>query len=190
MKPRDDNKVRQIFDATLKLVVKSGVAGVTMRQIAREAGLATGTLYIYFKDKDELISQLYSSCRAAAIDAYFKAFNENLPYKKGFNVVWNNILQHRLGHFDEYVFMEQSYHSPFISASAKEMSKQLLQPLIKLIDHGKEKKLLKDLDTMLLLIFMVGSITEVIKYVNYHKKKITPDMVSHAFTICWDGLKR
>src|ERR1700759_528120 len=82
VKPRDDNKVRQIFDATLKLVVKSGVAGVTMRQIAREAGIATGTLYIYFTDKEQLISQLYSTCRAAAIDAYFKGYNESFAYKK------------------------------------------------------------------------------------------------------------
>ncbi|MBS1565823.1 MAG: helix-turn-helix transcriptional regulator, partial [Bacteroidetes bacterium] len=55
MKPKDDTKIEQIFAATLRLVEEIGVAGITMRQIAREAGMATGTLYIYFKDKESLI---------------------------------------------------------------------------------------------------------------------------------------
>jgi AcrR family transcriptional regulator len=189
LKHRDDNKIQQVFAATLKLVVKSGVAGITMRQIAKEAKMATGTLYIYFKDKDELINQLYASCRASSVNAYFKGYSDPMPFKKGFKIIWNNILYHRVDNFDVAVFMEQCYHSPFISESTKEMSRQLLQPLFKLIDKGKEEKVLKDLDTVLLLIFMMGSITEVIKYVNYHKKKITNDMIKDAFIICWDGLK-
>ena len=190
MKQRDENKIQQIFAATLQLVVKSGVAGITMRQIARESGMATGTLYIYFTDKDELINQLYASCRALSVSAYFKGYDDEISFKKGFKIIWNNILQHRMENFDVSVFMEQCYHSPFISESTKEMSRQLLQPLYKLMERGKEEKILKDLNTIMLLIFMMGSITEVIKYVNYHKKKITGGMVKDAFIICWDGLKR
>ncbi|GAC1452118.1 MAG: hypothetical protein NVSMB7_14800 [Chitinophagaceae bacterium] len=190
MKQRDDTKIQQIFAATLKLVVKRGVAGITMRQIAREAGMATGTLYIYFTDKDELINQLYANCRLLSVNAYFRGYEDEMPFKKGFKIIWNNILQHRMENFDVSVFLEQCYHSPFISASTKEMSRQLLRPLYKLMERGKEEIILKDLDTIMLLIFMMGSITEVIKYVNYHKKKITGDMIKNAFIICWDGLKR
>jgi AcrR family transcriptional regulator len=190
LKPRDDNKIQQIFTATLKLVVRTGVAGITMRQIAKEAKMATGTLYIYFKDKDQLVNQLYASCRAASVNAYFEGYNDAKPFKDGFKIIWKNILNHRLENFDVSVFMEQCYHSPFISESTKEMSRQLIQPLYKLIDRGKEEKLLKDIDTIMLLIFMMGSITEVIKYINYHKKKITDEMIKNAITICWDGLKR
>jgi AcrR family transcriptional regulator len=190
VKQRDDSKIQQIFAATLQLVVKSGVAGITMRQIAKAAGMATGTLYIYFKDKDELVNQLYVSCRAASIDAYFKGYNETSPFKKGFRIIWNNILQYRLANFDVSVFMEQCYHSPFISESTKEMNEQLFQPLYKLMERGKAEKLLNNYDTLLLLILMMGSITGVIKYINYHKKKTTADMMENAFTICWDGLKK
>ena len=190
MKQRDESKIQQIFSATLQLVVKSGVAGITMRQIAKAAGMATGTLYIYFKDKEELLNQLYVSCRAASVDAYFKGYNEGASYKKGFRIIWNNILQYRLENFDVSVFMEQCYHSPFISGTTREMNEQLFQPLYKLFDRGKAEKILKDYDTILLLILMMGSITGVIKYINYHKKKTTNDMIENAFTICWDGLKK
>jgi len=190
VKQRDESKIEQIFAATLQLVVKRGIAGITMRQIAKAAGMATGTLYIYFRDKDELINQLYVSCRASSVNAYFKGYNEAASFKKGFRIVWNNILQYRLAHFDVSVFMEQSYHSPFISESTKEMNEQLFQPLYKLMDRGKAEEIFKNYDTILLIILMMSSFTGVIKYINYHKKKTSADMIENAFTICWDGLKK
>ncbi|MFT3932309.1 MAG: TetR/AcrR family transcriptional regulator [Chitinophagaceae bacterium] len=190
MKQRDDNKVQQIFEATLHLVVKSGVAGITMRQIAKEAKMATGTLYIYFKDKEKLLNQLYISCRESSLSAYFKNYNDSLPFKEGFKIIWTNCLNHRLENFDESVFMEQCYHSPYISASTKEMTQHLIQPLYKLIEKGKEQKLLKDQETVFLLMHMMSSITGVIKYINYQKKKVSEEVIKNAFSICWDGLKR
>ena len=57
MKPRDENKILDIYRATLELVKETGLAGITMGQIAKEAGLATGTVYIYFNNKEDLIVQ-------------------------------------------------------------------------------------------------------------------------------------
>jgi AcrR family transcriptional regulator len=107
VKQRDESKIQQIFAATLELVVKIGLAGITMRQIAEAANMATGTMYIYFKDKDELVNQLYASCRASSVNTYFRGYDHELGYKKGFKIIWNNILQHQLESFDVYVFMEQ-----------------------------------------------------------------------------------
>ena len=33
-----------------------------MQAVAKEAGVATGTLYIYFQNKDELIIRLFDVC--------------------------------------------------------------------------------------------------------------------------------
>lgn len=188
VKQKDDNKISHIFSATLKLVVEIGIAGITMRQIAQKAQIATGTLYIYFKDKDDLIHQLYMDCRQATIHAYLEGYDPAKDFKEGFQMIWMNILKYRIENFDMSVFMEQSFHSPFISESAKEMSRHMLKPLYKLMDRGKEEKIIKDIDTNLLLISMIGSIAEVIKFVKYHKKKLTDEIIQDAFSICWDGL--
>jgi AcrR family transcriptional regulator len=190
VKPRDDKKVELIFSATLKLVVERGMAGVTMRQIAKEAGIATGTLYIYFKDKVVLINALFEDCRKSSATIYFKGYKEDDSFKTGFRKIWDNIFTHRLDNFDEAIFLEQSYHSPYITESQKEMSLHLLKPFYKLIERGKKEKAIKELDTFLLLIFMVGSITEVIKYAKYNNKKISADIREDVFGICWSGLKK
>ena len=44
-----------IFEATLNVLKKYGMEGLRMDRVARTAEVATGTVYNYFKDKEELV---------------------------------------------------------------------------------------------------------------------------------------
>ena len=56
---KDYSKIDKIFEATLRLVYEKGFAGIKLTDVARLSGIAIGTIYLYFKDKDDLVSQLY-----------------------------------------------------------------------------------------------------------------------------------
>ena len=45
-RPKDENKINTIYEATLKLVLKTGFNGLKMADVAKAAKLATGTLNI------------------------------------------------------------------------------------------------------------------------------------------------
>jgi AcrR family transcriptional regulator len=51
----EPTRTREIGDATLRVVARRGLDGATMQEIADEAGLAKGTLYLYFENRDELV---------------------------------------------------------------------------------------------------------------------------------------
>jgi AcrR family transcriptional regulator len=189
LKPRDDKKIEQVFQATLGLVKDKGLAGITMCEIAKEAGLATGTLYIYFKNKEELISKLFTECRRASLESYFVGYDDGLPFRDGFRVVWMNILRFRLENFEEMLLMDQFYHSPFINDCTKELTKQLKAPMYRLVDKGKEEGHLKDIDSLSLLTFMIGTIHEGAKNAYYSQKKMTKKVAEGLFNMCWDGMK-
>lgn len=58
MNPRPDvseTRIAQILDAAMEVFAQSGFAQARMDDIAAEAGVAKGTLYLYFKSKDDLI---------------------------------------------------------------------------------------------------------------------------------------
>ena len=189
VKQKDDTKIAQIYSATLKLVEEMGIAGITMRQIAREAKMATGTLYIYFKDKNELINTLFAKCRKSSISIYFKGYNEDEPFTRGFKRAWNNIFRHRMENFEEGVFLEQCYHSPFIGESNKEMGQRLIQPMYKLMERGKREKKIKDLDTFLLLTYMIASVIEMVRFARYSGNPIAEKRMDEIFSLCWQGMR-
>lgn len=45
----------QIFNATERLMASEGLHSLSMHKIAKEANISPGTIYIYFKNKDELL---------------------------------------------------------------------------------------------------------------------------------------
>lgn len=53
---RSDARRSSILDAARKLLVARGYQDFALDDLAREAGVAKGTLFLYFKTKDELLS--------------------------------------------------------------------------------------------------------------------------------------
>jgi AcrR family transcriptional regulator len=56
MERKKGEKRRAILDAAEKLVAEDGMAGMTMGKVATDADVATGTLYLYFKNKGSLLA--------------------------------------------------------------------------------------------------------------------------------------
>ena len=55
----EEFRVQEILEATLRVITRSGISGATMQQIADDAGIAKGTIYLYFKNRDELIERVH-----------------------------------------------------------------------------------------------------------------------------------
>ena len=55
---RNDKRAR-ILDAAVKVFAERGYFSSTVAEIARAAGVADGTIYLYFKSKDDLLLRLF-----------------------------------------------------------------------------------------------------------------------------------
>jgi AcrR family transcriptional regulator len=69
MKPKtksDETRAR-ILDAAIELFRRKGFEETTMREIAGEAGVATGAAYYYFDSKDAIVMAFYDRSQAAML---------------------------------------------------------------------------------------------------------------------------
>jgi AcrR family transcriptional regulator len=57
-RPRSDEKRSAILEAATRVIVKQGLSAPTMA-IAKEAGVANGSVFTYFETKTELFNQLF-----------------------------------------------------------------------------------------------------------------------------------
>jgi AcrR family transcriptional regulator len=58
--PKAEETRERILDAALRLFRDKGFDETTMRDVAAEAGMATGAAYYYFRSKEELVMALYA----------------------------------------------------------------------------------------------------------------------------------
>jgi AcrR family transcriptional regulator len=189
VKPKDEGKIEEIFAATLALVKEQGLAGITMSMIARKAGFATGTVYIYFSNKEELIVKLFDKCATHYTRDYFAGYDPAAPFKVAFRTIWMNMLRYSIEHFDELVFIEQCFHSPFISEDTRKETKDRMLPWRELIERGKKEKLIKQVDATWIMLFVRGSVRDLVKHCNYNNLKITAEFKEAMFGMCWDGIR-
>lgn len=63
---RSDKRAR-ILDAAVKIFADRGFHSATVAEIAREAGVADGTIYLYFKSKDDVLLRLFEEKMAAIL---------------------------------------------------------------------------------------------------------------------------
>lgn len=64
---RDPDKPQQIIDAAIRVFARTGFYNSRVSDIAREAGIASGTIYLYFKTKDEILVTLFREKMAAFV---------------------------------------------------------------------------------------------------------------------------
>ena len=54
-------RIQSIQDAAMRVIARKGMAAATMQDIAEEAGVAKGTIYLYFRDRDELVEKTFET---------------------------------------------------------------------------------------------------------------------------------
>ena len=70
---RDPDKPQQIIDAAIRVFARNGYYNSRVSDIAREAGIASGTIYLYFKTKDDILVTLFREKMAEWVVAMRKA---------------------------------------------------------------------------------------------------------------------
>ena len=189
MRTKDDAKVAAIYNATLTLVKERGLAGVTMGDISKAASIATGTLYIYFKNKEELIKELFWECRDQSAKKYFEALEPEASFEERLRLIFQNIAHFKMIRFEVSAFLEQTYHSPFVCLTDLKKKQTALKPLFDLLDEGIASKKLKDVDTDTLISFLFGTINEMVKRAHFSGKKLSKEKVQQVYMLFWDGIR-
>ena len=70
---RDPDKPQQIIEAAVRVFARKGYYNSRVSDIAREAGIAAGTIYLYFKTKDDILVTLFRDKMADFVDTVRKA---------------------------------------------------------------------------------------------------------------------
>ena len=73
---RDPEKPQQIIDAAVRIFARKGYYHSRVSDIAREAGMAAGTIYLYFRTKDEILVTLFRDTMAHFVASVRKAVAE------------------------------------------------------------------------------------------------------------------
>ena len=160
-----NHKYHQILEAAVKVFARQGFHQSTIAQIAKEAGVADGTIYLYFKNKDDILVQFFSF-RAKQV---FESFREEVDRAETSSDKLRNLVRRHLAEFQRdrdgaVVYQVETHQNSRLAESQiKEMSKMYRDLISEIVEKGQQEGTIrKDLYVGLVKRFIIGAVDEVI----------------------------
>src|SRR5436190_13384426 len=113
MRTRDESKEQTLRQKAIEMIVKDGFDGLSMQKLAKSAGISPATIYIYYKDRDDLILQLSAEASKKMAEATLKNFDPDMHFDEGLKVQWMNRAKYCMKNPLQMHFLEQIRYSPF-----------------------------------------------------------------------------
>jgi TetR/AcrR family fatty acid metabolism transcriptional regulator len=149
-----NDKYQRILESAVKVFAENGYHESTISQIAREAGVADGTIYLYFKSKDDILVHFFQEAVESSGDTIDKL---------------RNLIRRHLEEFQRDRNMAVLYQAETHRAhrlaeeQIREMAKMYHDMVSEIIEEGQQEGAIrKDLYVGLVKRVINGSVDEVI----------------------------
>lgn len=165
MTSRKQEKFELILEAALKVIAENGFHGSQISKIAKEAGIADGTVYLYFKNKEDILISLFQQRLGELVSMFNSSVRETNSAEEAIRRICEI-------HFTE---LEQNVNLAYVTQielrqSSLELRKAIglaVKPYIQLIEEILEqgiqdKSFRPDLDVKLTRLLLFGGMDEVV----------------------------
>lgn len=160
-----NDKYYRILAAAVKVFARQGFYQSTISQVAKEAGVADGTIYLYFKNKDDILINFFSDITRQA----FERFREAVVSSGSSLEKLRSLIRAHLSAFQDnrdvaIVYLVETHQSSRLAEDQiREMSKMYRDIIEGIIEQGQEEgSMRKDLYIGLVKRFIIGAVDETI----------------------------
>lgn len=185
-----EDKREKILQSALELFAEQGFRGTSTAQIAKHAGVATGTLFHHFESKEELINTLYRDIKTRISESMLHALEGDAPPREKVRIVWFEVVTWALANKAEYQFKKHCEASPYISESLRQECEAKFAAVYHLFEQAANDGLLKELPVELLLSLMAGTMEGFINYLEKHPENIdNRELWEQSYSAAWDTIR-
>ena len=184
------DKREKFLSAALKLFVTHGVQNTSTAAIAKEAGTAAGTLFLYFPTKQDLINELVLKISNDQSEYMKTLFNPVLPVRDTFFTIWQGCIHWFLEHMDAFEYTRQVRDTGIVDEAIVTESGKSFVYFYDAIQKGLDEGALKPYPLEVIGEFLYQDIVAVMNLMRIRPGRGNQEEIIQAgFDIFWDGIR-
>lgn len=184
-----ENKKQAVLDATLRLIYKNGFHGTSMSMVAKEAGVSAGIIYHYFKNKDELIVELYRGIKKEYARIMTEPIDDSKPLALQLKDVCEVTFRHNFKNPLNINFLQQFMMSPYYAMDIELEVREELDIVEELFERGKKELILKDFPLPVIGTFIADAAGSLARKQCISLINVDDEMLQKVIDTIWDALK-
>jgi len=142
-RPLSEEKRNALLAAAIDAVASSGVAASTLK-IAKDAGVAEGTLFRYFPTKDDLFNQLYLDLKSDLMSFLAAGLPSDAGIKAQFQHLWGRFIDWGVSSPNKRKALRQLDVSDKITEASQGASQAMFYDLQRMVEKGFATGVLRD----------------------------------------------
>ena len=195
MRKRDTEKEILVKQKAIETLGKYGLEGFSMNKLAKVCNISVATLYIYFKDKDDLIMNIAIEEGTKGAEAMLRDFDPESSFEDGLRTQWRNRYHHTMSNPAVALFFDQlrssSYHEQFMGQVMSKFKQQVSTFMQNAINRG-------ELNLMPVEVFWSVAYAPLYSLIRFHQEgrsitgkpfEMTEDLLWATFKLVLKALK-
>jgi AcrR family transcriptional regulator len=186
------DKRGEVLAAALKLFVDYGFHGTPTSKIAAEAGVANGTLFHYYKTKEDLIIDLYNEVKNELNGFITSKVTCNSSLEVKVKVMFFNTIYWALDHPEKFYYIHQFHLSPHFQKVSPETICKQSSCHMNVFQQGINEELLKPYPIEFLLTLVSSHLFGMYQYLtkNQFPEAMQKQVISDAYELLWKMIKK
>ena len=152
------DKRQRIVAAAQQQLARAGSHALTMATVARAAGVATGTLYLYFADKQALLDEVQLQVMQATAKAICGGDDSRLPLAERMQGYWLRLFHFFTANPERLRCWQYYIHSlDYVPEQVVARQDELFAPLVRMMEDALAQRLVQPWPPRLLALFALDS---------------------------------
>jgi len=131
--PAQRKRWDQIVRAALELLEDGEYDQIQVRDVARRADVALGTLYRYFASKEALVNEVFRAAKTRLRAALFDGMDVDRDLAGApeplFGAIWRRLCAFARAEPLAFRFLEMQDHAPYLDADSRALERAVLHPI-------------------------------------------------------------
>mgnify|MGYP002621827467 CR=1 FL=1 len=172
----------KIFSSALELFAEQGVDKTSTADIAKHAGVASGTVFVHFESKEQLIQELYLNLKEGIMSQLSQVLqntSKNESVEQVCKTLFAHVIRYLLAEPKQFAFVQQVEHNPAYSICTDDAKDDIGKFFFQAMNRGELKKI----DIELLQKIIWGLIEAIASYYQKNNiKQVQPEHINIIYS--------
>jgi AcrR family transcriptional regulator len=189
-RPKSEDKRNAILDAATRVFAERGLTAAPTSEISKKAGVADGTLFTYFKTKDELVNALYREIKLELADAMMSGFPRKKSVRTRLRHVWDSYVNWGVRNPGQRKVLTQLQVSGMLSRDSVEAGSAPFVEIQNMTRDAIEQHILRADLPLELISKTLGALAEATMDLIVLKPTLATQYRNGGFELYWAGIAR